>query len=342
MTKPIRDFEIEEHGLEYPSYFRGAGIACTEWKDCATGIGATPAEALEDALESLAQSGEWTWDTESGALGEPDPEEYLTEPERDFQAEAIDEIVREALSEIDLPPRYHARFVAHCGMETHNLATDDKSEIRALFRSLAKERERAGFEPVSYLGKDGLGPISRRSWEWTEPDSSHMVSDLSGYLILDDCKNLIARKREEAEERIRESIDESPWYHVTVYVSDEPEENESSYGLSEIEIDGDSFLLARDEEQANKACEEAISQSLFAFRASFLLAYMPEGMTEEALSAMCESLCEGANEPIRALIGENWSDFIYDAISADERGHFLSSYDGEEIEDIDGALRYRI
>jgi hypothetical protein len=45
---------------------------------------------------------------------------------------------------------------------------------------------------------------------------------------------------------------------------------------------------------------------------------------------MQAELCEDANEIVRAMIGERMDDFVSQAIGADERGHFLSSYDGEE------------
>jgi hypothetical protein len=50
-----------------------------------------------------------------------------------------------------------------------------------------------------------------------------------------------------------------------------------------------------------------------------------------ALGKMQGKLCEGANELVRALI-EDMDAFIEDAIGADGRGHFLSSYDGNEEE----------
>jgi hypothetical protein len=51
------DFRIVVHGIEAPDYFQGHGIAFTKWADCATGIGDTLIDALNDALESLAQNG---------------------------------------------------------------------------------------------------------------------------------------------------------------------------------------------------------------------------------------------------------------------------------------------
>ena len=53
--------------------------------------------------------------------------------------------------------------------------------------------------------------------------------------------------------------------------------------------------------------------------------------------------CEGANDAILALIKKTdggLDGFVEDAISADGRGHFLSSYDGDENEE-NGFYIYR-
>ncbi len=60
--RKIDEFKVTQHGINYPDYFQGHGISCTGWTDCATGIGNTPSEAAEDALDSLAQA---DWDVEA-------------------------------------------------------------------------------------------------------------------------------------------------------------------------------------------------------------------------------------------------------------------------------------
>ncbi len=60
--KIITDHEIIVHGLMNSQYFQGCGVAFTRFDDVATGIGESPAEALEDALEQLAMS---DWETVS-------------------------------------------------------------------------------------------------------------------------------------------------------------------------------------------------------------------------------------------------------------------------------------
>lgn len=59
-----------------------------------------------------------------------------------------------------------------------------------------------------------------------------------------------------------------------------------------------------------------------------------------AIRAAQERLYEGANAIIHALI-DDLNDFVDDAIAADGRGHFISSYDGEEHEvTVDGETYY--
>ena len=60
--KRIETYEIINHGVMYSDYFQGCGTAFTEFTDVATGIGSSEREALDDALEMLAQQ---DWDTAS-------------------------------------------------------------------------------------------------------------------------------------------------------------------------------------------------------------------------------------------------------------------------------------
>jgi hypothetical protein len=54
----LGDFTVECLGVEYPDYFQGYGLGpSSEYTDCCYGIGNTEAEALEDCLEMIAQSG---------------------------------------------------------------------------------------------------------------------------------------------------------------------------------------------------------------------------------------------------------------------------------------------
>jgi hypothetical protein len=60
--KTITEYDIITHGVDWPDYFPGCGLAFTNYDDVATGIGNSEREAAEDALDQLAQA---NWDTDS-------------------------------------------------------------------------------------------------------------------------------------------------------------------------------------------------------------------------------------------------------------------------------------
>lgn len=60
MMKRIEEYEIINHGIHHPDYFQGCGIS--KFTDIATGTGCSESQALEDALDQLAQG---DWDTEA-------------------------------------------------------------------------------------------------------------------------------------------------------------------------------------------------------------------------------------------------------------------------------------
>lgn len=121
-------------------------------------------------------------------------------------------------------------------------------------------------------------------------------------------------------------------------------ETYTHYGLEVFCGRGEQYAVGTDSE-ADDACKEYIKDSAWAFRSSFICEYcnLPQELAE-ALEAMQSKKCESANDSILALIEETdggLEGFVEDAISADGRGHFLSSYDGEENER-DGFFIYRI
>jgi hypothetical protein len=50
------------HGEDHSQYFPGHGLWGTTYKECATGIGTSEKQALDDALEQLAQN---DWDIDA-------------------------------------------------------------------------------------------------------------------------------------------------------------------------------------------------------------------------------------------------------------------------------------
>jgi hypothetical protein len=121
-------------------------------------------------------------------------------------------------------------------------------------------------------------------------------------------------------------------------------ETHTHYGLEVFSNGSKEYAVGTDSE-ADEACTEYIKDSAWAFRSSFICEFcnLPECLAE-ALEAMQSQKCEGANDAILALIerGDGGLDgFVEDAVSADGRGHFLSSYDGNENEE-SGFFIYRI
>ena len=54
----VDTYEIVDHGQDGESYFPGCGVAFTSFDTVFTGIGDTPGEALDDALEQAAIGGD--------------------------------------------------------------------------------------------------------------------------------------------------------------------------------------------------------------------------------------------------------------------------------------------
>ena len=90
------------------------------------------------------------------------------------------------------------------------------------------------------------------------------------------------------------------------------------------------YLILTDEE-ADDAVFEYIVESLWAFRPEFLSS--ETDLPVEVFEALSKQY-EGANEPIRKLVEKTCGlqPLVDAAISADGRGHFLATYDCEEVE----------
>lgn len=99
------------------------------------------------------------------------------------------------------------------------------------------------------------------------------------------------------------------------------------------EYEENDYLVCTDSEADEKAAEY-IKDSLWAFNPSFL-AEMTE-FDEEIFQAIADNgKCESNNDVIYNTIEKTCGikDFVEAAIGADGRGHFMSSYDGNENEE---------
>jgi hypothetical protein len=113
------------------------------------------------------------------------------------------------------------------------------------------------------------------------------------------------------------------------------------FGLKVFSNGCEEWIVGTDEE-ANEACTDYIKQSLWAFNAAFILSHSKVKFSEKlekCLKQMQEKLCEDCNDLMEALV-QDMDAFVQDAISADGRGHFLSSYDSEEVEVVIDGVYY--
>lgn len=93
--------------------------------------------------------------------------------------------------------------------------------------------------------------------------------------------------------------------------------------------------------QAGEACKQEILDSLWAFNWDFINDYLIVVIPKSAWDKLVEQ-CQGANPVIAALLTrKKQNKLVVDAISADGRGHFLSYYDGKEIELASNLYAYR-
>lgn len=93
------------------------------------------------------------------------------------------------------------------------------------------------------------------------------------------------------------------------------------------------------DDEANERCKDYILETLWAFNADFLAG--ETGIDSAVFEAIQgNGKCEDNNEAIKSCI-DDLDSFVESAIGADGRGHFLSSYDGEENEiEIDNETYY--
>jgi len=106
------------------------------------------------------------------------------------------------------------------------------------------------------------------------------------------------------------------------------DEGLSNYGYETFRNGNEEYLVLTDEEADNEA-REYIESSLWAFSAEFLANFT--GLPSVVFVKLSE-LYEDCNDTIKEIIGRDMQYFVEDAISTDGRGHFISSYDGDEAE----------
>ena len=106
------------------------------------------------------------------------------------------------------------------------------------------------------------------------------------------------------------------------------EEKEIYYESYDIYCFGNQEYLVLTDDEADEKVAEYIKDSVWAFNPSFLSSHSD---IDEGVFKLLQDKCESANEAVLKLI-KDFDKFVEDAVGTDGRGHFLSSYDGEENE----------
>jgi len=106
--------------------------------------------------------------------------------------------------------------------------------------------------------------------------------------------------------------------------------------LNEYEIDEKTYMVLTDDE-ANDVVKEYIIESVWSFTPYFLAKHT--GIDEEIFEVL-QLRAEDCNDVILRSI-KNIDEFIDDAVASDGRGHFLSQYDGNELELENDLFAYR-
>lgn len=136
--------------------------------------------------------------------------------------------------------------------------------------------------------------------------------------------------------------------HLDCEPSDLTEGKHDHYGLAVFAMGSQEYAIGEDA-ACDKAVRANIEESIWAFNADFILSEcgLPSEL-EDGVKAWQEKECEGCNDELLRMVNRLAGDSFFDhAISADGRGHFMSSYDGEENEqtgeDTDGnSVRFYI
>jgi len=107
-------------------------------------------------------------------------------------------------------------------------------------------------------------------------------------------------------------------------------------------IDGIDYLVLTDSEADDKVAEY-VEDTLWAFSPTFLDSVT--GVDEIVFEAIQDNgRCEGNNDAIQSILDATYTtieEVVREAVIWDGRGHFLSQYDGQEIEVyVDGEYYY--
>lgn len=111
------------------------------------------------------------------------------------------------------------------------------------------------------------------------------------------------------------------------------EEEADDEGHKTFSCGGGVYLVLTDEE-ANERAKQEILDSVWSFHAEFVAQHSRAPFSEglvRSIRAAQDRCSDNCNDLLRASLDDEDS-FVQEAIFADGRGHFLSQWDGEEVE----------
>jgi hypothetical protein len=79
--KTVREYDVLDFGVDNEQYFQGCGTALTTFTQSAVGAGDNFAEAIDDALEMVAQNGFDSTDLEARMLRKFGRKKWPTKPD---------------------------------------------------------------------------------------------------------------------------------------------------------------------------------------------------------------------------------------------------------------------
>lgn len=110
--------------------------------------------------------------------------------------------------------------------------------------------------------------------------------------------------------------------------------------VNKFRVNGSEFFVLTDSER-DEFANDAITGSLWTFNASFL-----SDMTgiDEVIFTKLAELSESANDGLKAIIESTCGleKFVEESTSTDGHGHFIATYDGEEMELENDFYAYQI
>jgi antirestriction protein len=175
MSKKIVEFEIEDIGMEHSQYFQGRGTSHSKWDDVSVGIGMTQKEAVDDAIEMLAQQGyEISTELEADADKADNDHQVVTSLDVTLVVTGKEVLSAKVDGEADLLP---SSIVG--GAVKRDSVSEDAIEEEVTYSACGGNTEDLANEILQAIGEDGLqvSEVVKKEIE----DAGHSMNDSEHY-----------------------------------------------------------------------------------------------------------------------------------------------------------------